>query len=395
MEFIINNKTLKDAINRLSAIVDKKAVIPALQGVMFTADANGLTLQASNLESYVTIKLWNSMKYDVQIIEYGSVVVTLPDVERILMVKDLIRVRSDGNFIVSAQNAKKKSKIAGIDSKEFVEFPQVDMTDDSLAMVIPDGREFCDTLKIVGETKSDNMKKPIYTGFNFRSDYSSICTIDGFRMSVKLVDWFTNNAVNITINGRMEKEIAKIVGKSDRGMNVYSGKLATGFSYAKFVGDDFEYVVRRLDSDKAVFTDWKNFVPTQDSKAEFVFTDTKSFIETLKEYAKFNKNGIQEPCIMTGYADGNILTSYQSVSYTTTDEIGVDGNVTEDMFVGVNPDYLMGILNMYYKNGIDYTVKFYGALNPIIITGGDYTCLVVLMRIAKTDRESIVAEFVA
>ena len=395
MEFIIDNNTLKEAINRLSALVDKKSAIPVLQGVMFIADNNGLTLKASNLESYVTIKLWNTMKYDVQIIEHGSVVITLPDVEKILMVKDLIRVKSDGNFVVSAQNAKKKSKIAGIDSKEFIDFPDIDMTNDSLVMVIPDGKEFCDTLKIVGVTKSDNTSKPIYTGFNFRSDYGTICTIDGFRMTVKNVNWFTDNTVDITVNGRIEKELAKIVGKSDRGINVYSGKMATGFRYAKFVGDDFEYIVRRLDNDKAAFADWKNFIPNQDVKAEFVFSDTKSVIETLKEYAKFNKNGISEPCVMTGYTDGNILTSYHSASYITTDEIAVDGNVTDEMFVGVNPDYLMGILNMYYKNDIDYSVKFYGKLSPIIITGGDYTCLVVPMRVATINRESIVADFVA
>jgi hypothetical protein len=65
------------------------------------------------------------------------------------------------------------------------------------------------------------------------------------------------------------------------------------------------------------------------------------------------------------------------------------------MFVGVNPDYLMGILNMYYKNGIDYKVKFYGELSPIVITGGDYTCLVIPMRVKTINKESIVADFVA
>lgn len=396
MEFIINNKTLKDTIGRISALVEKKSSVPALQGIKFEADSEGLTLQATNLESWVTLKVT-----DVQVITGGAIVITIPDVEKILMVKDMIRITTNDRFIVSAKSEKKKSSVCGIEVKEYVEFPAIDMNPDTLVMGIPNAMEFCDTLKIVGEAKSDNPAKPIYTGFNFRSDYSSICCVDGFRMNIRIVDWFTDNAVNMVCIGRMEKEIAKIVGKSDRPINVYKGKAASGSHYAVFVGDDYEYFVRLLDGN---FLDWKMSVPYGIGESEFTFADTKSMIDTLKEYSKYKSdNGYYAPCKICGYTDNAILTNYAVSSYRTTDKIDVVGNINAEMMVGVNPNYMMSVLKVFNKLGIDYAVKYYGALKPIVITGGDYICLVVPMRVSEdvnafqynTIRESIVAEFVA
>ena len=392
MEFIIDNNTLKEAINRLSALVDKKSVIPALQGIMFTVDDNGLTLKSSSLESYATIKLWNTMKYDVQIIEHGSVVITLPDVEKILMVKDLIRVKSDGNFVVSAQNAKKKSKIAGIDSKEFIDFPAVDCNSDNLVMTIADGRKFCEELKIVGESRSDNENKPIYMGFNFRSDNKAVCALDGFRMIVKYMDGFADNKFNITIAGRAEKELTKLIGKSDYEINMYSGKSTSGVYFAVFVGSDFEYMVRLLDGE---FLDYNQCIIKDVANTRFSFTDNKGIIETLKEYIKFAPKGIGSPVIMTNY-NGELLTHFGTQNYRTNDLHEIEGWLDDELFIGFNPNYMLGMIKLFDKLGIDYNVTIHSALKPIFITGGDYICLVVPMRVKEEyDRESIIADFVA
>ena len=72
------------------------------------------------------------------------------------------------------------------------------------------------------------------------------------------------------------------------------------------------------------------------------------------------------------------------------------GRIDKDMLIGLNPKYLHTALSLYHKLGIDYTVRAYGRMNPIVIFGGDFINLVVPMRISEgRDKESIVKEYAA
>ena len=132
-------------------------------------------------------------------------------------------------------------------------------------------------------------------------------------------------------------------------------------------------------------------------ESEFTFADTKSMIDTLKEYSKYkSNNGYYAPCKICGYTEDAILTNYAVSSYRTTDKIDVIGNINAEMMVGVNPNYMMNVLKVFNKLGIDYVVKYYGALKPIVISGGDFINLVVPMRISEgRDKESIIKEYAA
>ena len=72
------------------------------------------------------------------------------------------------------------------------------------------------------------------------------------------------------------------------------------------------------------------------------------------------------------------------------------GKVDKDMLIGLNPKFLYTALSLYHKLGIDYTVKTYGRIANVVISGGDFINLVVPMRISEgRDKESIVKEYVA
>lgn len=376
MKIKVTNKSLKNAISRVSSLVEKKSSIPALTGVLVKAADGKVTLSATNLDTYITVDLADS-----EIIEDGDVVITLSAMDKILMVKDVITIRSENeakdNVIVTANNDKKKSKIRGISGKEFIEMPTMDQTTENLVMTIPNGAEFCEDMKIIGQAKSDNSAKPIYTGFNFNSQNRAICAIDGYRMIFKTVDWWSENLTNTTISGRTDKELAKIIGKDKHSIKMYHNK-----KYAAFVGEDFVYLSRLFDGQ---FIDCKNILPSDNAmvtdKTEFTFTDTKAVLSMLKEYVKANKTQqTYLPCVFTGYSEGNALTRYSSSDYKTFDEVGIDGTIADDLVIGFNPDYFHTALNLFNKLGIDYKVRMYSSIKPIVITGGDYTSVVVPMR---------------
>ena len=386
MEITIANAILKNAINRVSTLVDKKASIPAFQGVLIKAAENKVAISAVNAydrDVYATVYI-----NDVTIIEDGAVCITLVDVEKILMIKDIIHIEVNDNFVVSAKNAKKKSKVCGFSDGEFVNIPYVDCCAENLVMTIPDGMKFCEDMQIIGKTKMTSDSRPLFKGFNFNSTNKSICTIDGFQATIKTVDYWSDNSTNITITGRADGDLTKLIGKNHEPITMYNnGK------YVAFIGSDFKYVCRLIDGK---FIDWKEIMPTKDALSEFKFADTKTFLDTLKEYDKFNNAKCITPCVMAGYSEYAILTDYRSANYTTTDEVEIKGRIDKDMLIGLNPKYLHTALSLYHKLGIDYTVRAYGRMNPIVIFGGDFINLVVPMRISEgRDKESIIKEYAA
>ena len=386
MEITIANAILKNAINRVSALVDKKAYIPAFQGVLIKAAENKVAISAVNLNDrdvYATVYI-----NDVTIIEDGAVCITLVDVEKILMIKDIIHIEVNDNFVVSAKNAKKKSKVCGFSDGEFVDIPYVDCCAENLVMTIPDSMKFCEDMQIIGKTKMTSDSRPLFKGFNFNSTNKSICTIDGFQATIKTVDYWSDNSTNITITGRADGDLTKLIGKNHEPITMYNnGK------YVAFIGSDFKYVCELIDGK---FIDWKDIMPTKDALSEFTFADTKAFLDTLKEYDKFNNAKSITPCVMAGYSDYAILTDYRNANYTTTDEVEIKGRNDKDMLIGLNPKYLHTALSLYHKLGIDYTVRAYGRIDPIVIFGGDFINLVIPMRISEgRDKESIVKEYAA
>ena len=387
MEIKVTNKSLKNAINRVSSLVEKKSSIPALTGVLVKAAENKITISAANFFDkgvYATVYI-----EDVTVFEDGAVVIPLVEMEKILMIKGMINVSTDGNFIVSAKSDKKKSKVCGISDGEFPDIPTVENSKENLVMDIPDGKEFCDTLKILGATKGDNPSRPIYTGFNFDSQKKAICTIDGYQMTIKKIDSWSENNTNIVVSGSADGDLTKLVGKDHGSISMYKNQR-----FVSFVGKDFEYISRTIDGN---FIDWESLIPNKnDALSEFSFADTKGFLDTLKEYDKFNNAKSTAPFVMASYSDGSILTDYRNTNYITTDEVEIKGRIDKDMLIGLNPKYLHTALSLYHKLGIDYTVRAYGRMNPIVIFGGDFINLVVPMRISKgRDKESIVKEYAA
>ena len=380
MEIIIYNEILKNAVNRIANNVCKKAYVPALEGFKLATDGDSITIQATNMETYVTLRI-----ADVTIIEHGEIVIDSSDMEKILMVKGMIRISVNEKNVVSAKSEKKKTTVCGISVKEYPDFPVVEQTKNSLAMIIPNANSFCADLKILGVSKSIEQSKPMYTGFNFNSTNKSICTIDGHRMTVKKVDWFTEKSTNITVRGMADKELTKIVGKDNSVIKVYNNER-----YVAFVGSDFTYTVALLCGN---FLDWKDTMPNEDVQSEFSFVDTKAFLDTLKEYDKFTDKKNKTPCVITGYSSNSILTDFRNGRYNTTDEVNVNGSFSKDTFIGVNPKYLYEALSLYYKEDIDYTVKIYNSITPIVITGGDWISLVVPVKVqCEDDRKNLIVK---
>jgi len=73
MKLIISNKELKKALKKIGTVVPKKAVLPALEHIMVTAQGNQLTIKATDLEVTMLYQLTlgeNASKDDTSLINF-------------------------------------------------------------------------------------------------------------------------------------------------------------------------------------------------------------------------------------------------------------------------------------------------------------------------------------
>lgn len=367
MKIYIHSEELKSAASRLANILIKKSCFAAYYSFLIETEGDYVRMKACCDEAYCTVQLC------AKVIEPGAVMISYEDMEKITLVKGSMFIKSDGN-ICRAWNDKKKTEVCSLDTKIYPEFPVVEKFNEFL--FVNDIDNFMETLKVLSVSLSDNPAKPLYNGFNFKTATGRVTTMDGFRITSRKVDWFVDSEINeITISGRIYKDLKALVGKSTSAISVYTDR-----KNVLFVGVDFNYIVKAVGDGKvAQFMLWEDgMLDNYNPNCEFEIVNPKDFKDVMKEYAKYNKK-FQNPCHLSSY-DGDLLTFTENTSYRTFDRIETDGNITDDLFISANPNYLQDAINVFLTVGAQFTIRYKNAITPMVFIGGDYVAVVVPMR---------------
>ena len=121
MKIRCEKKDLQTAVNNVSRAAPSKSPIPALEGILFEADRNVLTLTAYDTR----IGIYTTVEAD--ILEPGSIVLParfLIDLVRRLP-DGLVTVESDGNFSTTISCGKTELQVMGIDAETFPELSEI------------------------------------------------------------------------------------------------------------------------------------------------------------------------------------------------------------------------------------------------------------------------------
>ena len=124
MRFSIEASELKNIINRVSAVTNKKSSLSIVSTLEFSVKPNGiLHVVATDLEQFASVSA-STVDY-----ETGTIYAYVENITKaIANMSGMISVELASEDIISIRTQKKKTEIRALDSKDvYPEFPSLDM----------------------------------------------------------------------------------------------------------------------------------------------------------------------------------------------------------------------------------------------------------------------------
>lgn len=220
MYFVIKKEKLLDKLNIVSKAVSTKNLIPALAGIKFELNSEGLSLTATDND--ITI---NAVIKDEDIVENkdnGSIVIPgryILEIIRKCPNEDItFEVIDNTKVLISTSNY--KTNLNGI---ELSDYPNIDfsLSDNYISL---NSKVLRNLINQTSFAVSISEARPIITGVNFKmqDNMLEVTATDSHRLSTKTVELSSsiNNPVNITIPGRNINELKSIL-EEDKDINMY------------------------------------------------------------------------------------------------------------------------------------------------------------------------------
>jgi len=247
MKFTCEKHLLQAACNIASRATAAKSPIPALEGLLISADER-LTIKGYDLRKGIYTSI------DAEIAQRGSIVVgarlfgemirRLPD--------GLVSITVDEKDNVNVSCGKSKFNILGISAEDYPELPRFDTLN---TIVMPQK-----TLKsMINQSLfavSQDEIRPIYTGslFEVEPDSLTIVSVDGYRLAKRMekIDGGCDSC-SFVVPGNTLSDIEKIC--IDEEANV---EIAVGAKHISFVVGDTVVVSRRLEGE---FLNYRRSIP--------------------------------------------------------------------------------------------------------------------------------------
>lgn len=210
MKINCNKDELYNSISIAQKAVDTKNTLSLLEGILFTAENNSITLISNNMEMGITTKCFAS------VLEEGSVVIDAK------MIGDIIRKLPDEevyinvseNYDISIESGKAQFRIKGQNPEGF---PPLPLVAEGETIAIPQNALRNLIRQTIFSISTDESKK-ILTGLLLETDDAGlvVVAIDGIRMALRHYDISgINKDFSVVVPGKTMNEIMRILEEDD------------------------------------------------------------------------------------------------------------------------------------------------------------------------------------
>lgn len=277
---------------------------------------------------------------------------------------------------------KTKGKINIICGKKTVSIPGYGNTDiflpdmDNTEMKILNVKEnwLLDTITKLSIFTSDDDRMKMQMVFNFNTKDKRVEALDGQRIGMRLLESQTVYTVSdnyfdtVKLHKMCVPVFKKLLDKkSEKEIIISQDK-----KYVKVEGDDFTYIIRRIDGE------YFNVERVLDIPERFRYIANR---ENFLEVMKYNDDLIKTSKCDRGYVilhtENNIMYSYINTGkYEALDELEVKENTMNDeLYIGYNPKFLVDVFNIIDSDEPVCIGK--DRVSPLIITGNEYSFLIL------------------
>lgn len=179
MKIVCNCQSLTEAITNVQRAVSTKSNNPALEGILFKANANSLTLCGYDLELGITTTL------PAEVLSEGSVVLSaklISDIVRRLPA-ETVSIDTNEKLMTTIISGAVDFKIIGMSADEYPDIPSV-KGDSS---IIIKGEILSSMISQTLFAIADSDIKPVQKGslFEIESNIIKIISVDGYRLAMR------------------------------------------------------------------------------------------------------------------------------------------------------------------------------------------------------------------
>ncbi|MEG2192493.1 MAG: DNA polymerase III subunit beta [Oscillospiraceae bacterium] len=363
MKIVCNKNILNEAIQTVSRAVAAKSNLASIEGILFIAENNTLTLTGYDFEMGI------KTTFECEVLKDGDVVLSSQLLGNIVRKanSETISIECDDKMNCIIKSGITEFNIKGIDSTDYPDFPSPSQ-DTSVSI---ENELFGEMVDYVIYAVSQDEKRPAHTGILIKLENKKLTMValDGYRLAVceRVVDFEGN--FSMIVPAKAMNEVRKIIGEKDGKLTIYSNRR-----YILFKASEFIVLSRLLEGD---FLDYKKAIPQNFVVAATV--KTKSFIDVIERVSLIITERLKNP-LKLEIGENNIVVKCTTELGTVYDELDatVDG---EELEIGFNNRYVLDALKASKKEELVF--EFSGSLSPCVIhpkDSDDFTYLVLPVR---------------
>nr|DAJ75506.1 MAG TPA: beta clamp protein [Bacteriophage sp.] len=388
MKFTMDAKELKTMMDRGMSVINKKTPAQSLTRLYFQVDENGIVkVWGTDMEHYTEIRSDNAYMTspgilgididDVKIISKMNGEITLEDVTTEDMKVGKINIKCGKKTVTIPRYANTD-----------VFLPAMDETEAKIIGVKENW--LLETITNLAKFTSNQETNKMMQTFNFNTKAKRIEALDGYRIGMRSLE--SQKIYNVADD---EKDYVKLHNmcvpvfkklmdkKSESEIIIYQDK-----KYIRIVGNDFIYVIRRIDGEYfkvdpmiKFYEDFK-FVPEREN----ILSVMKYDLDLIKTAGEDRKP------IVFHSKNGNLCTYAYTRKYEAFDELETsENNMKDDLYIGFNPRFLVDVFEI-----VDSDNPICLGTNPkapMMIYGSEYSFLVLPINIAVEDKANIKRKF--
>lgn len=375
MEFSINKNLLSQAASIVQRAASTRDTIPALSGILMTAEKDSLILQATDLDMGV-----KRIVQPVNIVREGSVLVNAK------YFSDLVRYLSDEEVTVSLDEANNKLNVISGTSSSFLniynleDFPEMPLNKVSYIGSIPQSVLKSFIRKTVIAAAVTHFK-PVFTGilFDFSSDSFTMVASDTHRLAIIKSEQISSEILpgQYIIPVRILNDIARILEDSDTEINI---GLAENHIVFYSPNQDFSSSSRLIEGQ------YPNYIQVIPSSFVNTFLIESGLLTQSLERASllpFDPKLIQY--VKMSFSPSQLVISAFSEKMGEMTEVitDIEAQTDQPVELNFNTRYLLDAVKLLNSETKNIQISLSGPLGPAVIKNPDddkYTYVLVPLR---------------
>ncbi|TDF94344.1 DNA polymerase III subunit beta [Paenibacillus piri] len=361
MKLTILKEYLNDSIQHVSKAISNKTTIPILSGIKIDADANGMTLTASDtdisIQSFIPTEL-NELSI-IELQRKGSVVLSSKFFVEIVrkLPASQVEIEVNDHFQTTIRSGSSEIQLVGLDPEEYPTLPSIE---ENRRIQLPS-----DLLKtMIKQTSfavSTNESTPILTGvlWSAQNGKLKLTGCDRHRLASRETQIDVDpdfQLSNVSISGRTLNELSKILPDQNTLIDVIFAENQVLFQLSSIL-----FYTRILDG---TYPDTSKLIP-------------QSYQTELVIHAQQLANAIDRAYLLSREEKTNIvklimredqtieISSSSSELGKVTEQLDVNSLTGELLRISFNSKYMLDALKVIDSELIH--IGFTGAMQPIII----------------------------